>query len=41
MWKEQSPQQIKRIRDKYYDLLVNCIDGATILKELLENMMKW
>jgi len=30
--KEQSPAQLKRIRDKFYDLLVNCIDGQTILK---------
>lgn len=34
--KEQNPQQVKRIREKFYDLLVNCIDGQTILKELLK-----
>ena len=33
--KEQSPAQVKRIRDKFYDLLVNCIDGQTILRELM------
>ena len=33
--KEQSPNQLKNIRDRFYDLLVNCIDGQTILKELL------
>jgi hypothetical protein len=37
--KEQSPPQLKRIRDKFYDLLVNCIDGQTILKELLQNII--
>lgn len=30
--KEQTPAQVKKIRDKLYDLLVNCIDGQTILK---------
>lgn len=33
--KEQSPMQLKKIRDKFYDLLVNCIDGQTILREML------
>ena len=33
--KEQSPAQINKIRGKFYELLVNCIDGQTILKELL------
>jgi hypothetical protein len=32
IFKEQTPTQLKRIRDKFYDLLVNCIDGQTILK---------
>lgn len=36
LFKEQSPAQLKRIRDKFYDLLVNCIDGQTILKDLLQ-----
>ena len=41
--KEQSPVQLKGIRDKFYDLLVNCIDGQTILKELLKCLLaeKW
>jgi len=30
--KEQSPNMLKSIRDKFYDLLVNCIDGQTIIK---------
>jgi replication factor C subunit 3/5 len=30
--KEQSPNMLKFIRDKFYDLLVNCIDGQTIIK---------
>jgi hypothetical protein len=30
--KEQSPAQVKKIRDKLYDLLVNCIDGQTIIR---------
>lgn len=41
IWKEQSPHQLKQIRALYYNLLVNCIDGSTILKELLECMMHW
>jgi len=35
IFKEQSPAQVQKIRSKFYDLLVNCIDGQTILKELL------
>jgi replication factor C subunit 3/5 len=30
--KEQSPTQLRYIRDKFYDLLVNCIDGQTIIR---------
>lgn len=41
IWKEQSPHQLKEIRNRYYNLLVNCIDGSTILKELLEYMIQW
>lgn len=41
IFKQQSPQQLRAIRDKYYNLLVNCIDGSTILKELLEHMLQW
>ena len=41
IFKEQSPHQLKNIREKFYNLLVNCIDGSTILKELLEHMMQW
>jgi len=40
IFKEQNPAQIKKVRDKFYDLLVNCIDGQTILKELLLNFIK-
>lgn len=40
IFKEQSPAQLRRIRDKFYDLLVNCIDGQTILKEMLQNFIK-
>ena len=36
VFKEQTPTQLKKIRDKFYDLLVNCIDGSTIIKEMLE-----
>lgn len=35
IFKEQTPQQLRQIRDKFYNLLVNCIDGSTILKGLL------
>ena len=37
--REQSPAQIKLIRNKLYDLLVNCIDGQTILRELLRELV--
>ena len=37
--KEQSPAQVLKIRAKFYDLLVNCIDGQTILKELLRELL--
>lgn len=40
IFKEQTPLQLKRIRDKFYDLLVNCIDGQTILRELLQGFIK-
>lgn len=33
--KEQSLGQMKKIRDMFYDLLVNCIEPQTILSELL------
>lgn len=29
------------MREKFYNLIVNYIDGSTILKELLEHMMQW
>lgn len=32
--------QLKKIRDRFYDLLVNCIEGPTILKEMLEVMLR-
>ena len=38
-FKEQTPMQLKRIRDKFYDLLVNCIDGSTILKQMVEEVL--
>lgn len=41
IFKEQTPQNLRQIRDKFYNLQVNCIDGSTILKELLEHMMQW
>ena len=37
--KEQSPAQLKKIRDKFYDLLVNCIEGQTIIKELMKEVI--
>lgn len=40
IFKEQSPVQLKKIRDKLYDLLVNCIDGQTILREMVDNIVK-
>ncbi len=30
--KEQNPMQLRKIREKFYDLLVNCIDGQTIIR---------
>lgn len=40
IFKEQSPAQLRQIRDKFYNLLVNCIEGQTILKQLLFNFVK-
>ena len=37
--KEQSPAQVKKIRDKFYDLLVNCIDGQTILRDVQRELL--
>lgn len=40
LFKEQTPVQLKKIRDKFYDLLVNCVEGAVVLKELVEVILK-
>ena len=32
IYKEQSPNMIMTIRNKFYDLLVNCVEGSVILK---------
>lgn len=31
---------LKNIRQKFYDLLVNCIEGPVIMKELLKELIK-
>ena len=35
IFKEQNPNQIMQIRNKFYDLLVNCVEGNLILKEMI------
>ena len=40
VWKEQTPAQLKMIREKYYNLLVNCVEGRIIIKEMLEEVVK-
>lgn len=40
IYKEQSPNQILNVRSKLYDLLVNCVEGSTILKELILLMIE-
>ena len=36
---EQSPRRLKEIREKVYELLVNCIPGDLIMKVLLEEFL--
>jgi replication factor C subunit 3/5 len=38
--KEQTPAQLKRVREKFYDLLVSCVEGQTILRELMRCLLK-
>lgn len=37
---EQSPNQILSIRSKIYDMLVNCVEGNIILKELVLGLVE-
>lgn len=37
---EQSPNQILSIRAKIYDMLVNCVEGNIILKELVLGLVE-
>jgi replication factor C subunit 3/5 len=37
---EQSPKQIRTIRDKVYDLLINCIPGDVIIKTIIQELNK-
>ena len=37
---EQSPNQILSIRAKIYDMLVNCVEGNIILKELVIGLVE-
>ncbi|GJM96869.1 hypothetical protein PR202_ga13741 [Eleusine coracana subsp. coracana] len=37
---EQSPKRLYAVRQKFYELLVNCIPPETILKKLLAELMK-
>ena len=38
--REQSPQQLLRVRSKLYELLTNCIPADLIMKELAKNVMR-
>ena len=38
--KEQTPNQLRVIRDVVYDLLVNCLPPETIIKYLLQDLLK-
>lgn len=38
--REQSPQRLQAAREKMYELLVNCIPASTILKRLVEELLK-
>ena len=40
IYKEQTPNQIMNIRNKFYDLLVNCVEGSLILKELIFSIIE-
>jgi len=37
---EQSPKRLYSVRQKFYELLVNCIPPESILKKLLTELMK-
>ncbi len=39
IFEQQSPKQLKLIRDKVYELLVNCIPGDLIMKVMLEEIL--
>jgi len=38
--KEQTPNQLRMIRDIVYDLLVNCVPPEIIIKFLLQDLMQ-
>lgn len=38
--REQSPQRLQGAREKLYELLVNCIPASTILKHLVQELLK-
>jgi len=38
--KEQSVQVLKQVRDNFYDLLVNCVEGQLIVREMLNYLME-
>jgi replication factor C subunit 3/5 len=38
--REQSPQRLQAAREKMYELLVNCIPASTILRKLVEELLK-
>ena len=39
IWKEQSPSQLKAIRERFYSVLVNCVEGRTVISEMLDNII--
>ena len=39
IFQEQSPAQLLKVRSTFYDLLVNCVPGAIILKLLVEEII--
>ena len=38
--KEQTPQRLMATREKFYELLVNCIPADVILKTLIQEIMR-
>ena len=39
-FKEQTPTQLKMMRERFYALLVNCVEGRTVVREMVEEVVR-